>query len=218
MTLLGRSLIADKRFDTAMSVLTKAVSLAEIEGSSASAARALLQIAIKEVQKEAAKKSTSDCSESDAVEDWDAEIEADNSATLKSHGPSGKFQFGRSNTADGEGEESALPQRHQVLKQLTKASVTRVTKFPKPSILWSMRLPDGRRSMAEASFLNWIKDYVAARADNSATLRTRDGSEAERTLPYEWPCSFPLSNFVTFLPGTQVTDFRFQASGLLSTS
>jgi hypothetical protein len=184
MTSLGQSLITDNRFDTAISVLSKAIALAEIEGAPAAAANMLLQLAIREVQKEAAKKSTSDCSESDAVEDWDAEIEADNSATHKTMGSAGKFQFGRLNNTDGEAEESALPLRHQVLKQLTKATVTRVTKFPKPSILWSMRLSDGRRSMPEAAFLNWIKDYVAARADNSATLRTRDGSEAEQTLPY----------------------------------
>ena len=184
MTSLGQSLITDNRFDTAMSVLSKAIALAEIEGAPTAAACVLLQLAIKEVQKEAAKKSTSDCSESDAVEDWDAEIEADNSATHRTMGPAGKFQFGRLNNADGEAEESALPLRHQVLKQLTKATVTRVTKFPKPSILWSMRLSDGRRSMPEAAFLNWIKDYVAARADNSVTLRTRDGSDAEQTLPY----------------------------------
>jgi hypothetical protein len=184
MTSLGRSLIAEKRFDTAMSVLSKAVSLTEFEGLSAAGSRALLQVAIKEMQKEAAKKSASDCSESDAVEDWDAEIEADNSASNRIHGTAGKFQFGRSNNADGETEESVLPLRHQVLKQLTKSTVTRVTKFPKPSIMWSMRLPDGRRSMSEGAFLNWIKDYVAARADSSATLRTRDGSEAEQKLPY----------------------------------
>jgi hypothetical protein len=71
-----------------------------------------------------------------------------------------------------------------VLKQLTKATVTRVTKFPKPPTLWCTRLPDGRRGMSEAAFLSWIKDYVAARADSSVTLRTRDDSEAEQKLPY----------------------------------
>jgi hypothetical protein len=46
-----------------------------------------------------------------------------------------------------------------------------------------MRLSDGRRGMSEAAFLNWIKDYVAARAESSVTLRTRDGSESEQKLP-----------------------------------
>lgn len=193
-----------------MSVLSKAVALADIEGLSTSSSRALLQMAIKEMQKEAAKKSASDCSESDAVEDWDAEIEADNSASHKIHGTAGKFQFGRSNHADGEGEESVLPLRHQVLKQLTKATVTRVTKFPKPSIMWSMRLSDGRRSMSEAAFLNWIKDYVAARADSSVTLRTRDGSEAEQSLPYashgfqvssEWALEYLLKTYSMYRLG-----------------
>ena len=71
-----------------MTVLRKAVSLAAVEGSSAVAARALLQVAIRGellifelvfcfnlwvlgagMQQEAAKKSTSDCSESDAGEE-----------------------------------------------------------------------------------------------------------------------------------------------------
>ena len=99
--------------------------------------------------------SIENCDTFDPVEDWDAEIEADHSAGHRVPGAAGKFQvpsphktkpnspynsshhlqFGRSSHVDYDGEESVLPQRHQVLKQLTNASVTRVTKFPKPPIM-----------------------------------------------------------------------------------
>ena len=84
-----------QKCDVLLQVLSKAVALAAAEGLSSVSSRALLQVAIRGVQQEAAKKSASDCSESDAIEDWDAEIEADHSSGHKLPGAAGKFQVPR---------------------------------------------------------------------------------------------------------------------------